>query len=380
MLTAVRTSTHMCVRIRAPEGAKRPVRMALLVDTSDSMNYGRLDAVKKTLVAARSLFCDTDIITLVTFGTTATIVIPTLKLDATGMDHFYQAVAAVETDGMTNMSAGLEALAAIRRDYDALVILTDGCVNQGITSTEGLRSMALGIVGTLPVHTLGYGADHNRELLRDLAMRSRGTYTYVSSDEMLPLVMGGIIEGLRSQVLTGAVLTAPGWVCQEFDADESRYRVGDIVSDRDYCVVFASSEPQDGVISLTAREGMWELDRVPISDCQELREQVLRCRVAQAIVATANLMERGYETHITVKALIKEIDAMTDIAQRPLVLRMRAQLEEIITCPATKDTMARMSSGGANLATQRGAGFSSPGQLDTSIRLSQEYAAGKVLN
>jgi endonuclease YncB( thermonuclease family) len=50
------------------------VNLALLVDTSDSMASGRLDAVKKTLVAARSLLRDTDTITLITFGTEATIV------------------------------------------------------------------------------------------------------------------------------------------------------------------------------------------------------------------------------------------------------------------------------------------------------------------
>ena len=378
MLSAVRTSKNLCVRIRASEGPIRhPVNLALLVDTSDSMASGRLDAVKKTLVAARSLLRDTDTITLITFGTEATIIISTLQLDAIGMDHFYEAVAAIQTNGMTNMSAGLEALASTKATYDALVILTDGCVNQGIMTTEGLRSMALSVTGQLPIHTLGYGADHNRELLRDLAMRSRGTYTYVSSDEMLPLVMGDVIEGLRSQVLTGAELTVPsGWVCQEFDGDGNRYRVGDVVPDRDYWVVFACSEPQDGMIFLTAKEGGWELERVPISDCQDLREQVMRCRVAQAIVATTNLMERGVDTHIAVKALLREFDEMTDTEkQRPLMLRMRAQLEEIIDVDISNESMARISAGGANLATQRGGGFSSPAQLDTSTRLSIEYSA-----
>ena len=115
MLSAVRTSKNLCVRIRASEGPIRhPVNLALLVDTSDSMASGRLDAVKKTLVAARSLLRDTDTITLVTFGTEATIVISTLQLNAIGMDHFYEAVAAIQTSGMTNMSAGLEALASTK--------------------------------------------------------------------------------------------------------------------------------------------------------------------------------------------------------------------------------------------------------------------------
>jgi hypothetical protein len=384
MLSAVRTSKDLCVCIRAaPVLTERPMRLAILMDVSDSMKGGRLTAVKKTLVAARGLLRPQDTVSLVTFGSEAVIVTDKLQLDAIGVEHFYTAVDAITTAGMTNMSGGMEAMAALRGTFDTVIILTDGCVNVGITTTAGLRSMALGLT-TGPIHSIGYGADHNRELLRDLAMRSRGIYTYISSDEMLPIVMGDIISGLRTQVLTGAILTAPlGWICQEFDADGNRYRVGDVVPGREYWVVFQRvpvGDAPEGMITLKSHEYYGELDTIPISDCHELREQVLRCRVAAAIVSTANLMERGYETQITVSGLIKEIDAMTDdLRLRPLVMRMRAQLAE--TQEAVNDhsrdaaALARMSAGGAMLSSQRGSGggFSSPHQLNTSIRLAEEF-------
>ena len=260
------------------------------------------------------------------------------------MDQFYTAVDDVCTSGSTNLSVAIEKLLVTQgsKPYDALLILTDGHINAGIVSTVGLRAMMCGL-GELPVTGLGYGADHNRVFLRDLATHSRGAYVYVNSESILPIAMGDMIGGLRTQVYKNVVVRVPtGWRCMETDGVDTSYRIGSIVPDRDYWVIFEKFEVEVEVeveaapVTLASVGGptIADTDRVMVSDCQELQEQVLRCRVAKAIVAASDCMEQGRAIGPEIAALAAEIKALSEqMLLRPLVLRMQAQLAEILAAP-----------------------------------------------
>jgi len=403
MITAFRNSTHLCVKIRASpvssETGSKPINLALLVDTSGSMEGERLDAVKKTLHAARELWRPEDKLTMVTFNDRATVVADHIRMDEAGLREFYTAVDAVKAHGATNLSVGIEQLLLLQggTPYDAVMVLTDGHVNRGIASTMGMRSMMLGL-GTYPITALGYGADHNRVLLRDLATSSRGAYVFVDSEDILPLATGDMIGGLRTELYKNTFIRVPlGWKCCEDTMNNASYRLGSIVPDRDYWVVFEKQGHEEielGPITLAAASGdvIAETDRVMISDCQDLQEQVLRCRVAAAIVAASDRMEQGLAISPTIAGLVEEFKALPEfMLRRPLVLRMQAQLVEILAAPATNGPpppsalLARMSSGGAYLSTQRGVSaqtpgdpeahtFSSPVQRDTSTQVQTQYA------
>ena len=396
MLSAIRNATHLAVKISASPSSPsspedKPVNLAILLDTSGSMDGDRLNAVKRTLHAARDLFKPTDQITLVTFSDKATTVANHLHMDADGLTQFYAAVDAIKADGCTNLSAGIEQLLLLRSDkpYNTILVLTDGIINGGVTSTVGLRTMMAGI-GQMPIVALGYGADHNRTLLRDLAVRSRGSYTYVDSDEILPIAMGDLIGGLRSELYRDVTLRMPdGWFCCELGEG-----IGSIVPDRDYWVVFQKMADDAEASPITLVAGVTTidtLDRVLVTDCQELQEQVLRCRVAKALFAASDAMERGMPCGAAIRALADEFRALPEgMLGRPLVLRMQAQLAEVEATarePPTASLLARMSSGGAYLSTQRGvtsggsAGdpqeqlFSSPLQRATSTQVQSQYNA-----
>jgi len=400
MLSAIRNATHLAVKIRAPpntEANDKPINLAILLDTSGSMADDRLGAVKRTLHAARDLFKPTDQITMVTFDDKATTIADHLLMDADGLTRFYAAVDGIVADGCTNLSAGIEQLLLLRSEkpYDTILVLTDGIINGGITSVIGLHTMMAGVSSSqTPIVTLGYGADHNRILLRDLAVRSRGSYTYVDSDEILPIAMGDLIGGLRAELYNDVTLNLPaGWACCEIGDGGASFMLGSVVPDRDYWVVFQKMVDDVEVSPITLTAGMVTsiatLEHVLITDCLELKEQVLRCRVAKALVAASDAMERGQRCPAIIGELVNEFSALSEgMLYRPLVLRMRAEVAAIAHAPPTASLLARMSSGGAYLSTQRGVSsgtgspgdpqeqlFSSPLQRTTANQVQSQYNA-----
>ena len=418
-IDSIRIGSHLGLRFRAitSAAAGRPLHIGILCDNSGSMNGERLEAVKRTLHAARSLLQNHDTLTLVTFSDSARVVLQAHALDSDeAITAAYTAIDAIHTEGSTNLSAGIERLYSITTNYDAVILLTDGIVNAGITNPAGLLSMAqVGSTGRTRVfHALGYGADHNRMLLRDLAVKSRGTYTYIDSEEILPVAIGDVISGLRAEVVRGLRVRLPAgceWRCMEAGAvGELDYYVGNLIPDRDYWAIFQWSGGAGagaGAVIDTSLPVQATLEAVG-ADSREIRidgnseleeihltEQVLRARVTLALEAMSAQMEvDGFRVATTapdlteLRGLQAEIAALPDEQRvRGLLLRLQAQVAEALDlagrlarmeavarppamglrgvragpmvfedpAAATRThLMARLSSGAACLANQRG--------------------------
>jgi hypothetical protein len=323
----------------------KPLHLAFLLDTSGSMEGERLSAVKRTLVAARSLFAATDRVTLVCFDDMATTVAAGLCMDESGKERFYARLERITTQGCTNLSAGLEKLLteqSAENPYTALVLLTDGHINRGVSSNAGLQSMIAGLGGHIPVTTLGYGAEHNRTLLRDIALRSRGAYTFVDSDETLPVVMGDLMAGQRSTVLQRVAVSIagqPNWISAELDGGGACHLVGDIVPDRDYWIVFENTdEPVHGDLQLTLTSasdlpGTIEanIEEPPADLIAEVTAQVFRCRVAAISAAVTNALEQNTQPNDAYRVRLMRLQEELDAAAiSPLILRLRAQVTELL--------------------------------------------------
>ena len=391
LLSAFTHGTDLAVRIHAvplertgptPPG-EDAIHLAFLLDRSGSMCGERLTAVKRTLHAARPLFGPEDRVTLITFANTAMTVVADHVMDESGALAFYTAVDELVANGGTNMAAAFEALGPLRLNLDAIILLTDGQVNEGISSTEGLLSLGLGL-SSKPFYTLGYGADHNRSLLKALALKSRGSYIHVDDESMLPRTLGDLMGGLRTQVFASASLSVEGATCREIGGGSSTFRVGAIVPDRDYWVIFTGAPS-----SVVLRDGSEVIDMaLPLASADdEVQEQILRSQVAEVLEDATTALENYAPVPASLAALCTSIDAMPDaMIGRPLVRQMRAELEAIRTAPPrpSAELLARMSSGTAYLSTQRGVSvafhdtFSSPAQRQRSEETQILYASQRT--
>ena len=394
---AFQSGDYLAVRIHAASETivDRDLRVAFLLDISDSMSGERLDSVKRTLEAARDLFRDSDRITVVTFGDQGCV----LAGEAPPAT-VYERIADLQTDGCTNLSHGLETLFSQpdRGTWDAVILLTDGHVNVGVTSVTGLLAMAAGI-GSMPFYTLGYGADHNQRLLRELALNSCGSYTYADSDEVLPIAIGDMIAGLRTQVWSDVRVSVPGANVECLEI--GRGRVGGVVAGRDYWVVYRGSA---ATVTITnGPDTVATLAVEPVSaDDVVVQEQVFRCRVA-ALMNRAAADPRHVRQQLT--ELQGELGTVSDaLRSRPLMLRMTGQIAELLAATAgtadhlspihraftgitvddedtvSADLLTRLNSNAVYFATQRGtqsAGdpdvFCSPMQRTTSSQVHSRY-------
>lgn len=386
--TFTRVDNYLVVRLGlASTAARRPLHLAFLLDVSQSMEGERMTAMKRTLHAARPLLTDVDTVTLITFGETATTVLANHSL--ADMDTFYTAVDAMDVDGCTNLSAAFTNLASLFNEdapYDTIFILTDGMVNRGVTGTAGLRTIALDITrnSVVPFNMLGYGADHNRTLLRELATTTCGTYTYIEREENLPVAMGSILGGLRTEVMRDVLVTVNGegsWI----GSSDAAFRLGGIVPERDYWCVFQMTGTCYGVsLTATGVEGAVHASETEIT--VEAREQIMRCRVGAALSIATDELEQGHlRSRNTLVALQMALDNLEgELRFRPLILNMKGQIADVLdlssSVPRAAD-LARISSGASRLRTQRDTigdsdpsnMFSSPVQRETSAQVSQQY-------
>ena len=427
---------HLAVRVRQTgPSPMNPLNLAFLIDVSHSMGENhRLNRVKQTLYAirTRNLWSPTDRVTLVTFSKVATTCCDHLVMDAVGIDTLYHLLDALEPDSATDLGAGLERLQLVQRPtdpFDAILLLTDGNVTSGLLRTNTSLCAVATAVGSLrgettptPFHVLGYGADHNRKLSRDLAVQSRGTYTYVDNAEILPVAMGDILSGARAEVFRGATVAAgEGWLC---DSDVAPYALGGIIPDRDYWVLFKrstlslSTHPVSVHITLvcvtaTGSRTLCHTTSASVSAPEEsliLLEQVFHSRLTHALVTASNCIETtGTWNRALLEELLENLSALPREQQsRPKLLAVREQAEDMLRFllpPTTNHThppqhhhgiaaarlhiAARMSSAAAIYSTQRGvqmgseilvsgdpapiSSFASPMQRGVSTQMYDEY-------
>jgi hypothetical protein len=411
IMTLYRQDNYLAVRVYVPPAATNTtdgIHLGLLIDVSDSMSDGRLKAVKRTLYAARNLFRENDYVTLVVFGETGQLIVANHCMNEAGKTEFYSALDAIQTGGCTNMSAGLEILNTVQKPknpYDSVIVLTDGEVNRGIESTEGLSAMALSIGNKrgLTFNMLGYGADHNRTLLRVLSTQTCGVYQYIQSDEQVSSSFGDIIGNARAVVFRGvSIYPSEGW-----NHIEVSPKIGDIVPGREIWSVY--QKVGDTNIPPSVRIQGWDKNDTPTyiikntlstANSANITVQILRARVSCALAELSNILEsrRVIRRRTAVERIdtargnleslqneLNRIPQYSELWFHPLILHMKAQIVEALS-PIDSDEMeislARLSSGAAALSTQRAVSdpcnvdtglFTSPAGRDSSCRVHERY-------
>jgi Mg-chelatase subunit ChlD len=216
-------SVEFCATVTArnlPEdSARAPVDIVVALDISGSMFGNKLDLCKTTLSLLIRELSSSDRFGLVTFGSDATLVIPTRKLAKENREFALAKIKGLRTNGMTNMSGGIGLAAQEMKSIEAphevrsVFLLTDGRANQGISTREGIVQLVESCLGSnsghspIPIHCFGYGDDHDVDMLRDISSTSMGgTYYYVDKDSNVSSAFGDALGGVLSVVAQNAIV------------------------------------------------------------------------------------------------------------------------------------------------------------------------------
>jgi Ca-activated chloride channel family protein len=240
-----RGETYLFAQVGASEdklsaSSSPPMNLAVVIDRSGSMKGERIANAMNGAVAALERMRDGDSITVVSFDTSADVVVPPTRVSASGLDALGRpsassrpsieaAIRSIRLGGDTCISCGLEegmrqlSRASVSGDHiDRMVLLSDGATNAGIRDMSGLRAMAGRMRGRgATISTIGVDVDFDEKIMAAIASEANGHHYFVANAGGLPAVFGQEFDDLLASVAKDAELTielAPGVeVAEVFD-------------------------------------------------------------------------------------------------------------------------------------------------------------------
>ncbi len=213
--------THMKAVEQSSDSTRTPVNFCVLIDTSGSMEVdGKLANVCKSLHYLVDYMNDSDSLSVITFSDSARIHCKGLAMNASNKATIRHILSQQVPTGSTNMSDALikarECLISGATDKkQGILLLTDGHANLGVTQPGGIVQILESITHDFSgcsLSSVGYGTDHNTELLDTMSRKGTGSYAVVNTIEDVGTVFGTILGDLASCVAQNIKVTFPAGV------------------------------------------------------------------------------------------------------------------------------------------------------------------------
>lgn len=160
-----------------------PLNLALVIDTSGSMEGEAIAYVREGLMRMLDGLEPNDRISLITFSSGAHVQVEAVSGDA---PELINAIDAIVANGGTNIYDGLRTgfeivdANAVEFGQNRVVFLSDGMATDGITNDAKIISMAAGFAAQgYGLTTIGVGATFDAELMRSLSEQASGNFYFL---------------------------------------------------------------------------------------------------------------------------------------------------------------------------------------------------------
>lgn len=199
----------------APKAAtvERPESAVVVVlDRSGSMAGDRLAHAKQALVDLVARLDENDAFGLVTFDSSAAVVVPAGRVGDLGRDRIRAGIESVDVGGMTDLSSGYlrglqEAERVSVRGGTSLIVLSDGRANSGVTDPVAFRGMAQkAATGSVTTSSIGIGTGYDDQILSELAIGGSGNHLFAVDGDAAAAALASEIDGLLAKSVQAASL------------------------------------------------------------------------------------------------------------------------------------------------------------------------------
>jgi len=215
--------------------SRLPFNLVFSVDRSGSTAGPGMAAIKATLEAIGESLRAGDVISVVTWDTTNTILLDSYVFTGPG-DRMLEVVAdCLEPGGSTNLNSGLQAAYALAQANYApgwtnrVILMSDGGANVGVTSATLIAEQAQdgeaeGIYLTGIGVPMSWASGYNHALMDEVTDLGKGAYVFVDEpaeavDRFTPETLPTLLQVAARDVQLGVTLP-PGFVVDVFTGEE----------------------------------------------------------------------------------------------------------------------------------------------------------------
>jgi Ca-activated chloride channel family protein len=190
-----------------------PVNLALLVDTSGSMEGKAIENARAASLALLESLAPEDRLAVVVFHSKAEVLLPSTRINDADMRELRTKIGAMKAEGTTEMSDGLRlALAQVQGhlEHDGvnrIVLLGDGVPNDDrIIPSLVAQAQENGI----SITTLGLGNDYDETLMGRIAQQSGGKFSLIEDPAKVAAFFKEEVVRLHKVVARNATLELRG--------------------------------------------------------------------------------------------------------------------------------------------------------------------------
>uniref|UniRef100_A0A1J3DY52 Uncharacterized protein n=1 Tax=Noccaea caerulescens TaxID=107243 RepID=A0A1J3DY52_NOCCA len=191
---------------------RAPIDLVTVLDISGSMAGTKLALLKRAMGFLIQNLGSNDRLSVIAFSSTARRLFPLTKMSDDGRQRALQGVNSLVANGGTNIAEGLRKGVKVmedRRDKNpvaSIILLSDGrdtyTMNQPDPNYKLLLPLSMHGCESkrfqIPVHSFGFGSDHDASLMHSVSETSGGTFSFIESESVIQDALAQCIGGLLS--------------------------------------------------------------------------------------------------------------------------------------------------------------------------------------